>query len=282
MAASELRSGTRVPARERLVRAALELLTEQDAASVSTRAITDRAEVTAPTLYHHFGGKDALLEAAAAEHFAAYAERHSSSASCPPRLALEQAWDAVVAYGRRHPQLFELLFGATRTRRAGVEIAERLSEQPMSALARLGGLAVSPEAAQRSFLAANIGAALMLIADPEEGEELAVSRASRDGILRSLLTETGWTAEDGQKSLVSAAIALNATLQSANPQQLSEPEFALFLQWLDRLAAPAVPGAADSAGAPAPGAVSAGRQADISNPDPAQSAGTKDDHGSNH
>ncbi|GAA1346765.1 TetR/AcrR family transcriptional regulator [Falsarthrobacter nasiphocae] len=246
-AAGETRPHGRRPARERLLAAAVELLEEHDEASVSTRAITDRAGVTAPTLYHHFGDRDSLLEAAASAHFEAVVAREESRSARTPVRGLEAAWDALLSYGVAYPQFFELLFGATRTGRTGLDLAERLVGRHFADLAACGGLAVAPEAAARSFLAANIGAALMLLADPGEGEDLAVSRASRDGILRSLLTSGGWQVDDGPAPYVSAAIALNATLQAANPQQLSEPEFALFLQWLDRLSTPAVPGHEDPA-----------------------------------
>lgn len=234
--ASERPAVWRAPARERLLAAAVELLEQQDEASVSTRAITDRAGVTAPTLYHHFGDRDSLLEAAAAHHFEA---ELGSGHSAPedPVEALEQAWDALVQYGRSHPHCFDLLFGATRTRQAGVAMAERRCQPHLTELARRGRLSETVEAATASFLAANIGAALMLIADPGEGEDLSLSRSSRNGILRSLVTDAVPSLE-GSDSYVTAAIALNATLQAANPQQLSEPEFALFLQWLDRLSTP--------------------------------------------
>jgi hypothetical protein len=43
---------------------------------------------------------------------------------------------------------------------------------------------------------------------------------------------------------VAAAIALNATLQSSHPDQLSGTEMKLFLEWLHRLSnAPAAPSA---------------------------------------
>ena len=49
-------------ARDRLLLAAAELLDAADGSEVSTRAICDRAGVQAPTLYHHFGSKQGLLD----------------------------------------------------------------------------------------------------------------------------------------------------------------------------------------------------------------------------
>jgi len=53
-------SGTVV---DRLLLAAGQLLHEAKGGNVSTRAICDRAGVQAPTLYHHFGSKQGLLDA---------------------------------------------------------------------------------------------------------------------------------------------------------------------------------------------------------------------------
>ena len=53
-------------ARDRLLTAAAELLDAAQGAEVSTRSITERAGVQAPTLYHHFGSKRGLEDAVVA------------------------------------------------------------------------------------------------------------------------------------------------------------------------------------------------------------------------
>ena len=58
-------------ARDRLLLAAAELL--EAGSAVSTRAVCDRAGVQAPTLYHHFGSKQGLIDAVAS---VAAAARH--------------------------------------------------------------------------------------------------------------------------------------------------------------------------------------------------------------
>src|ERR1043166_9284910 len=48
--------------RDRLLLAAAQLMDEAGGTSVSTRAICQRAGVEAPTLYHHFGSKQGLVD----------------------------------------------------------------------------------------------------------------------------------------------------------------------------------------------------------------------------
>lgn len=50
--------------RQRIIEAAVEGLTALDPAALSIQRICDRAQVTPPTLYYHFGSKDGLTAAA--------------------------------------------------------------------------------------------------------------------------------------------------------------------------------------------------------------------------
>lgn len=215
---------------------------EREPSAVSTRAITDHAGVTAPTLYHHFGDKDSLLETSAEDHFTKAVQEHRAHASQAPITAIENAWDMIVDYGRAYPQLFDRLFGATHRGQPGVPIAEHLFVPPLTELAQNGAFVAPMEAAKRSLLAANIGAALMVMATPEDEVATDISRSSREGILRSFLKENEGSEEEWS-TYVSAAVALSSALKTAEkktdstPPQLSGEEYALFLQWLERLAA---------------------------------------------
>ncbi len=224
-----------LPARDRLLNAATDLLIEQVPSAVSTRAITDRAAVTAPTLYHHFGDKDSLLEEAAVKHFAQTVADHASTPAESPLGALAQAWDALVDYGRSYPQLFDRLFGTTYKTQPGLKQAEALYLPALTELAQSGALTASVEASKRSLLAANVGAAILAIGASEEEGGLAASRSSREILLRSFVSGDAHDATPCP-SYVSAAVALSAALQASETSRLTPAEYALFLQWLDRLA----------------------------------------------
>lgn len=260
-AAERLQQRAATPSpRERILQAAMELVAASDGTAVSTRQITERAGVTAPTLYHHFGDKDGLMEAVVARGFEEFIRSEGSiERTDAPIEDVKRLWDVHVQFGVTHAQLYLLMFGnAGPSRRPGVVVeAERLLEAELTRLAVAGQLAVRPMEAARAVLASNIGVTLMLIADttagggdtPSDGPGRPVSASAlsvqtRDAVLRSVLTDptlvdaphAGAAAgQDGQPSYVAAAIALNATLQSSHPDQLSGTEMKLFLEWLHRL-----------------------------------------------
>jgi len=70
-----------VNTRETLVAAALKVLEQDGEAQFSTRAVCAIANVTAPTLYHHFGNADGLLSAAMAEVFVQFLESKKAAAA---------------------------------------------------------------------------------------------------------------------------------------------------------------------------------------------------------
>jgi len=67
--------------RDLLVRRATTLFATRGYAAVSVQEIVEAAGVTKPTLYHHFGNKLGLLEAAIHEQFAAMAVTVATAAS---------------------------------------------------------------------------------------------------------------------------------------------------------------------------------------------------------
>ncbi|NUP73046.1 MAG: TetR/AcrR family transcriptional regulator [Sinomonas sp.] len=242
----------KVSPRERLIAAATELLAASDGKQVSTRQITDRAGVTAPTLYHHFGDKDGLMEAVVARGFEEFVQREGAIERSPsPLLDVQRLWDTHVHFGLTHAQLYTLMFGNTGPGRRPVlvEEAEHLLERELGRAAAAGQLAVPPAQAARAVLAANIGVTLMLLADqsdqPLTSDDIAalpLSAQTRDAVLRSVVSDPSLVDDPergaistGQPSYVAAAIALNATLESSHPEQLSGTEMRLFLEWLHRL-----------------------------------------------
>ncbi|MEA5453677.1 TetR/AcrR family transcriptional regulator [Sinomonas sp. JGH33] len=237
--------------RERLISAATELLAQSDGKPVSTRQITDLAGVTAPTLYHHFRDKDGLMEAVVARGFEEFVQREGMiERSASPIKDVQRLWDIHVHFGLTHVQLYTLMFGNAGPGRRPVlvEEAEHLLERELGRAAAAGLLSVAPAQAARAVLAANIGVTLMLLADepdqPLSADDIAglpLSVQTRDAVLRSVVSDPSVLDDpsrgtpSGQPSYVAAAIALNATLESSHPDQLSGTEMRLFLEWLHRL-----------------------------------------------
>jgi AcrR family transcriptional regulator len=221
-------------ARDRLLLAAGQLLHEAQGGAVSTRAICERAGVQAPTLYHHFGNKQGLLDAVVNYGFTQYvAERTADSAD--PVAALRSGWDCHVRYGLDHPGFYVLLYGqieptvpCTLTARAEAMLLDRLVE-----VARQGRLLVPPADAAREIVAANVGVTLSLIARPEDERDLAMSARVRDAVLGSLISDA---AAPGDGSVGALAVALSAALAEGDAR-LSGAETALLREWLARLSA---------------------------------------------
>src|ERR1700752_1397331 len=85
--------------RDRLLLAATQLLDEAAGGPVSTREITQRAGVRAPTLYHHFGSKQALLDAVVSHGFKEFLQSRRQSDSAGDALAdVRAGWDSHVAF----------------------------------------------------------------------------------------------------------------------------------------------------------------------------------------
>ena len=211
--------------RDRLLLAAAELLEAAQGAEVSTRAITERAGVQAPTLYHHFGSKRGLEDAVATHGFKRFlAEREDAGASADPLDDIREGWDLHVRYGLENPSFYGLVYGrAIPGKPCGVVAeVEAMILRALEPAARAGRLRVPAAQAAREILAASTGVVLTLITQP--GDDLSLSDEVRDAVLARIVTADGPVAE--------AAAALDAVLGQS---ELSEAETALMREWLARL-----------------------------------------------
>ncbi|MEU0883138.1 TetR/AcrR family transcriptional regulator [Lentzea sp. NPDC005914] len=213
-------------ARDRLLLAAAELL--DGGGTVSTRAVCERAGVQAPTLYHHFGSKQGLIDAVLNHGFTQYVAVESSG---DPLGDLREGWDRHVRFGLEHPSFYGLLYGRVElgkpcavTAPAHAALRDRFTEA-----AREGLLTAPPDDAAEQLLAANVGVTLTLIAQPEPDFGLSerVREAALAGVMRGTKAEAPTRAN--------AALTLRA-LVDADPADLSPGERALLGELLDRLA----------------------------------------------
>lgn len=232
---------SQLPPKVRLLKAAAELLANSAGAPVSTRQITELAGVTAPTLYHHFGDKEGLFNAVIDAGFEEYvAGEHNFAPSGRPLQDVRQIWDNHLQFGLDNPQLYSVMFGNIRPESRPVRVAEAegFMEEMLEKAALAGQLCVSPKEAARSILAANVGVTLMLLAEPAADRNFDLSEMTREAVISAVSSELELStaaAPVGASSVVVAAIALNAALESSNPEQLSTSELKLFLEWLDRI-----------------------------------------------
>ena len=229
--------------RDRLLLAAAELLHESGGRNASTRAICERAGVQAPTLYHHFGSKQGLIDAVIQHGFNQYVEPAGPAGEIiDPIDSIRHGWDRHVQFGLEHPNFYALLYGNVERGKPCAITSPALSRLTdlLQAAARKGELRVPPDAAAAHLLAANVGVTLSLIAQPEEHPDLSLSHQAREAALAAICAEPhdepSIAAGSARSGRAAAAIALAATLDDGT--DLSAGETALLRELLQRLATP--------------------------------------------
>jgi AcrR family transcriptional regulator len=179
--------------RAALLAAALKVLEEEGEAQFSTRSVCAIANVTAPTLYHHYGSADGLLSAAIAEAFAQFLEsKRAAVQSADPVIALRQGWDDYVRFAAARPRLYaamlsRVLDGATIP---AAEQAFALLIERVAAIASNGQLALTVEAAaDLMWASANAASLLHVTAQLREAPppSAAVLKQTRENALRAIL-----------------------------------------------------------------------------------------------
>ena len=176
-------------ARDRLLLAATQLLDEAAGGPVSTREITERAGVRAPTLYHHFGSKQALLDAVVSHGFKEFLRSRSAREQLgDPLEDVRAGWDSHVAFGLEFPGAYAHIYGNVKpgvpcgvTEDVRAHLLEAL--QPAAIQGRLARLACrSGHANPRRLLRRHLG----LIQQPPAERDLGLSERMRESVLASI------------------------------------------------------------------------------------------------
>ena len=226
-------------ARDRLLKAAAQLLDEAKGKPVSTRAVCDLAGVQAPTLYHHFGSKQGLFDAVVEYGFGQYV-RATNQRGDDPVDDLRHGWDDHVRYGLDNPSFYVLLYGQIAPGKpcAVTSVAETRLLELLTEIAQQGRLRVTPAVAAGQFVAANVGMTLHLIAQPEGWADLSLSRELRDNVIAGLIRPAPTVRSEASREVVENADALARALDAdAGRSGLSAGELLVLREWLDKLAA---------------------------------------------
>jgi AcrR family transcriptional regulator len=227
-----------VQARDRLMLAATQLLDEAAGGPVSTRQITERAGVGAPTLYHHFGNKQALLDAVVSHGFKEFLRKRRGKAGRGDALDdIRAGWDNHVAFGLEFPSAYAHIYGQVKPGiRCGV--AEDVREHLLEALqpaAKQGRLRVSAAEAATRILAACSGVTLTLIQQPPGERDLGLSERMREGVLASI-AETSNDASAAAPPTERDALRWLSLALDRDDDRLTTGERALMRELVRRLA----------------------------------------------
>ena len=176
-----------------LLDAALKVLEEDGEAQFSTRKVCAIANVTAPTLYHHYGSADGLLSAALAEAFGQFLEsKKAVIRSADPVVVLREGWNDYVRFAAMRPRLYAAMMSRVLD---GADIPA--AEQAFALLlARIAAIAAKGRlrptvaaAADLMWASANAASMLHVTARLRKGAPpaSAVLEQIREDALRSIL-----------------------------------------------------------------------------------------------
>jgi AcrR family transcriptional regulator len=177
--------------RQVLIDAATEVIARGGVEAASTREIYARAGVKAPTLYHHFGDKQGLLDAVVTDAFERYlAAKRALPATGDPAEAVRQGWDLHVSFARDNPALYRLMWppGQADLPPAAAESARAL-EEGFGRMASQGALrpGVTPRHAARALSAALTGVTAAITRDPADPGNELLSATVRDAVIDALV-----------------------------------------------------------------------------------------------
>ncbi|MFJ8750911.1 TetR/AcrR family transcriptional regulator [Streptomyces sp. NPDC102441] len=235
--ATAARPGTAPPGREqtrqRVIEAAVDLLTRGGRDAVTTRAVADAAGLQPPAIYRLFGDKDGLLDAVAEHGFAAFiATKHIDPDPRDPIEDLRAGWDVSIEFGLANPALFTLMYtDPTRTDSAAFRTGMEILMGRVRRLAAGGWLRVDEEIAAQTIHATARGAVLTWLSLPEARRDPALFTTLREAMVTAVTNHQPAVREAGPAG---AARALRAVLPEQTP--LSSAEGHLLREWLNRLA----------------------------------------------
>jgi AcrR family transcriptional regulator len=221
--------------RERIVRAAAELLAHGGRAAVTTRAVASRADVSPPTIYRLFGEKNGLLSAVAEYGYARFiAAKRPLQPTGDPVDDLRSAWSLAVEFGLGNAELFCLIYSEPHSAAmaAAVESGNQRMHARIQRVAAAGRLRVEVPLAAAIMQASARGTVLAWLDQPEHQRDPAFITAMREAMISAITTETSTLPEPGRAS---AARTLKANLPGQT--SLSPAEHHLLIDWLDRLSA---------------------------------------------
>jgi AcrR family transcriptional regulator len=185
---AHVKASEKLKTEDALLRAAEALLEREGPDGVTTRAVCDAANVKAPTLYHHVGDKNGLLDAVLAKGLDAFLKRKQASPVTSDALKdLVSGWESFIGFALERPQLFQLMvrrFGDNPKILAAIMAT---TDARLTRLAAKGRLVTDVEFARRSLLALSNGVTALWAQGVSKKEIKAIGRFLLDATLTALV-----------------------------------------------------------------------------------------------
>lgn len=193
--AERRRLQSRADARRAILDATEALLVEDGLEAFSMRRLAERCGYTAPTIYHHFGDKQTLIDELVEERCRVLLRGLKRVPLGPdPVENLRAMTCAFVRFGMRYPDHYRLLsvpIDEERTPPPSAEAARVLMQSPLERLAAEGRVPDGVEAAGQALWAYLHGHILLRTSRPDHAWEKGVLEIGLDALLRGLVTPAG-------------------------------------------------------------------------------------------
>ena len=171
-----------------LLRVAESLLEQGGPDAVTTRAVCDAANVGPPTLYHHYGDKNGLLDALVAKGVKAFLKRKQAVPdTADARADLISGWEDFVEFALGRPQLFRLVVQRVGDNPQILDAAMATTNARLIRLADEKRLTTDVAFARQSLLALSLGVTALGKHGASKEEVKAVGRFLLDVTLSALV-----------------------------------------------------------------------------------------------
>jgi AcrR family transcriptional regulator len=222
--------------RDRVIRAAAQLLTEQGREAVTTRSVSAMAGLNPPAIYRQFADKDGLLDAVASYGFREYLiSKGDIGYSGDPIDDLRRAWDLHIAFGFAQPAFYVLAFGDPKPGRTVPAAADAVAGLRLlvARVARAGQLRTNIEQATAMLYAAGVGVVLSQLTQPPADRDPEVPALLWNSILTAITH--GESRSPAPTAVAGHAAALREAVRAGEVDGLTRAERDFFAEWLGRI-----------------------------------------------
>lgn len=177
-------------ARDRILKAAGDLLAQGGREAVSTRTVSAAAGVQPQTIYRQFGDMAGLLNEAANKGFRTYlASKSSRPRRSDPIDDLRDGWDLHIDFGLENPALYLLMYGEPDSQRQldASRETEAILRDLVETVAKAGRLRTDVDAAAAMIHSTGIGVVITLISNDSTPGRTGLSQRVREAVIEAIV-----------------------------------------------------------------------------------------------